>query len=95
MCIRDRSVPACELGWQGEGDVLVQGIIDLLFQEEDGWVLLDYKTNRVRAENEAALVAHYRRQLELYARAWSEIAGEKVKEKHLYFLRAGRSLALF
>lgn len=81
--------------------VLISGAIDVLFEEEDGWVIADYKTDRlpaqiagedeaVREQALAMLVAHYRPQVRLYTRFWSRITGEKVKESGLYFTALGR-----
>lgn len=62
--------------------VLVQGIIDVYFEEEDGLVILDYKTDRVfRAED---LKDKYHAQLEYYAKALEQLTGKKVKEKVIY-----------
>ena len=66
-----------------EGEwILVQGIIDVYFEEEDGLVLLDYKTDRVQTEEE--LVEKYHAQLEYYAQALERVTGKKVKEKIIY-----------
>ena len=66
--------------------IFSQGIIDLLFREEDGGlILVDYKTDRDTAPE--VIKARYRIQLELYAEAIETITGEKVREKYLYMLR--------
>lgn len=57
--------------------VLVQGIIDVFWEEEDSLVVLDYKTDRVKASEE--LVLRYKTQLELYADALSRIFSTKGK----------------
>ena len=62
--------------------ILVQGIIDVFFQEEDGIVLLDYKTDRVDAEKE--LVLRYEKQLQLYKSAIEKAYNTPVKEMLLY-----------
>ena len=51
--------------------VLVQGIIDVFWLEEDRLVVLDYKTDRVKTADE--LVTRYETQLKLYADALSRI----------------------
>lgn len=62
--------------------VLVQGIIDVYFEEEDGLVLLDYKTDKVfRAQD---LVERYHAQLDYYAQALERLTGKTVKEKIIY-----------
>ena len=87
------SVPA-EQVWDdsepGE-EVLIQGIIDVFWEEEDGVVLLDYKTDRV---NDAAeLVRRYRKQLELYADALTRFGdGKSVKEILIYSFALEKTL---
>ena len=71
------------LGMDIDGElVLVQGIIDVYFEEEDGLVVLDYKTDRVSRANE--LVEKYHAQLEYYAKALEQLTHKKVKEKIIY-----------
>ena len=76
--------------------VFLSGAIDLVFREKDGWVIADYKTDRIpdavldRGAEEAkraldALVEYYRPQVQLYTRFWEKITGERVKESGLYF----------
>ncbi|HHW06955.1 MAG TPA: helicase-exonuclease AddAB subunit AddA [Clostridia bacterium] len=79
----------------GEGEterVIVQGIIDCLLVEEDGIILIDYKNDQVREDDLSRVVAGYRHQLELYARAVGEIYGRPVKEKYLYFFQLGQAI---
>ena len=71
------------------GGVLLQGVIDAAFLEEDGWVLLDYKTDRI--EDEAAFVQRYTKQLSWYALAVERILRVPVKELLLYSLRLRRA----
>lgn len=67
----------------GEEDMfLVQGIMDAWFEEEDGLVLLDYKTDRVKSP--FILLERYTLQLEYYAKALTRITGKPVKEKWIY-----------
>lgn len=68
--------------------VLVQGIIDCLYEVDGELVLLDYKTDRVLEHRGGLdkLTENYRFQLELYARAIEDILGRKVDRKWLYFL---------
>lgn len=65
----------------GEG-VFIQGVIDALFVEDDGLVLLDYKTDWV--QESAELAERYTVQLDLYAEAVERIFKQPVKEKYLY-----------
>ena len=74
---------------------LVQGIIDLVYEDDSGWVIVDYKTDRY-AESEApgkeqrAVLAKEKHafQLDSYAAAF-EAAGRKVTRKYLYLVRYG------
>lgn len=62
--------------------VLIQGIIDVFFEEEDGLVLLDYKTDSVSSMRE--LWNRYETQLDYYSEALTKLMGKPVKEKILY-----------
>lgn len=68
--------------------VLVQGIIDCLYEVDGELVLLDYKTDRVLEHRGGLdeLTKNYRFQLDLYGRAIEDILGRKVDRKWLYFL---------
>lgn len=71
------------LGEQMEAEMtLVQGIIDVYFEEDGELVVLDYKTDRVQKASE--LVERYRVQLEYYAKALEQVTKKKVKEKIIY-----------
>ncbi|MBQ2987411.1 MAG: helicase-exonuclease AddAB subunit AddA [Tyzzerella sp.] len=62
--------------------VLVQGIVDVYFEEDGQLIVLDYKTDRVYHANE--LVEHYHTQLEYYAKALQKLTGKPVKEMVIY-----------
>ena len=74
--------------------VLIRGIIDCLFYEVDGIVIVDYKTDYVDQANFDDKVNAYRPQLNLYAEAVEKILKVPVKEKHLYFLGIGEEIRL-
>ena len=68
-----------------QGDILVQGIIDLYFiDEDDKLVLLDYKTDYVEHGKEDRLIEKYRVQLDLYKSALEEALKRKVDEAYIY-----------
>lgn len=67
---------------ESEEMILVQGIIDVFFEEENEIILVDYKTDRVRHEN--VLKKRYLSQLELYAEALKKATGKEIKEKVIY-----------
>ena len=62
----------------------VDGIIDLFFEENDGIVLLDYKTDHIENGNVQPMTDRYKIQLDLYAKAIERSTGKKVKEKLLW-----------
>ena len=62
--------------------VLVQGIMDAYFSEEESIVLMDYKTDKVN--NKEELINRYRKQMELYGIALRNATGKPVKEAVLY-----------
>jgi ATP-dependent helicase/nuclease subunit A len=66
---------------------LVRGAIDLVFEEADGWVLVDYKTDSFQGASPRFLVDKYSPQVRLYARVWERVTGENVKETGLFFVR--------
>ncbi|SLK11426.1 MULTISPECIES: helicase-exonuclease AddAB subunit AddA [unclassified Paenibacillus] len=76
--------------------VLVQGIIDCLYEVDGELVLLDYKTDRVLEHRGGLdkLTENYRFQLELYGRAIEDILGRKVDRKWLYFFDGGHAVKL-
>lgn len=64
--------------------VLIQGVIDCLFEEDNELVLLDFKTDAVQG-HPSVVADRYRIQIDLYAKAIEAITGKMVKEKVLYF----------
>lgn len=91
VCIRDRAKELYPEEEDGEL-ILVQGIIDAYFEEEDGLVVLDYKTDRVRKAEE--LVEKYQEQLRYYAKALEQMTGKKVKEKIIYAFSLGKEIRI-
>lgn len=77
-------VPASEIypEIQSEELILVQGIIDVCFEENGELVVLDYKTDRVRKAEE--LREKYHAQLDYYAEALEQLLKKPVKEKIIY-----------
>ena len=72
-----------------EEKVLLQGVIDCLIDTPEGYVILDFKTDRVSENGIAARAEQYRPQLEAYALAVREIFGRPVKQCVLYFFHTG------
>ncbi len=71
---------------QCDEQILLQGVIDLLIDEGDGFVIVDYKYSSLTA---TALKAKYKKQLELYALATQKITGKAVKKKAIVSLLTG------
>ncbi len=67
--------------------VITRGVIDLIFEESDGWVVVDYKTDEITAADIESAVEYYRPQLIGYAQHWRDVTGDRVKELGLYFTR--------
>lgn len=74
--------------------VIVQGVIDCLIDEGDGYVLLDYKTDMVSKGDIERAAADYSGQLNLYVRAVETILQKPVKDKYLYFFSLAQEFRL-
>ena len=75
-----------------EDEVLLQGIIDAFIVEDDGIILVDYKTDRVKSEEE--LRERYRKQIMLYSDALEAILGKRVKRRVLYSFYLGEEVEI-
>ena len=75
-----------------EDEVLLQGIIDAFIVEDDGIILVDYKTDRVKSEEE--LRERYQKQIMLYSDALEAILGKKVKRRVLYSFYLGKEVEI-
>jgi ATP-dependent helicase/nuclease subunit A len=71
------------------GDTVLEGIVDLLYRDDDGLVIVDYKTDAVPLSALSARVDFYRPQLAAYAAALEAAAGEPVARCVLLFLAPG------
>lgn len=71
--------------------VLIQGVIDCIFEDDEGIVLLDYKTDTISGKYKDTKTAlcilkeRYQIQMELYAKALESSLKRPIKEKYLYF----------
>lgn len=71
--------------------VLVQGVIDAFYYDEDGdMILLDYKTDRVAKPQE--LIERYKTQLDYYQDALEQITGKRVKKRIIYSFKLGEEI---
>lgn len=85
--LQDKSRPDGENTFPADETVLIQGIVDVFFEEDDGLVLLDYKTDVIKVPEE--LVKRYKVQLDYYAEALESLTGKRVKERVLYSFYLG------
>ncbi|PSQ80153.1 MAG: ATP-dependent DNA helicase, partial [Bacteroidetes bacterium QS_1_63_11] len=83
--IADASVP-----------VVRRGVIDLAYRRREGWVLVDYKSDRIREETLATLSDDhpYAQQIRTYAESWAAVVGEPVHRAGLWFADAGTHVAV-
>jgi len=74
-----------ELLGVGNETVLVQGVIDLFFQNNDGtYTVVDYKTDKIKSGEENILIERYKGQLSYYAKAVEEITQQKTTRGIIY-----------
>ncbi len=80
--------------WFPEGSQLVEGVVDLVFEEDGQLVVVDYKTDAIAAEQALAQAAHHAPQLQLYGRGLAQAFGQPVRERLVVFTALGRSIAV-
>jgi ATP-dependent helicase/nuclease subunit A len=71
---------------------LVEGIVDLVFEEEDGLVVVDYKTEAVPQGEEAVRADRHALQLRAYHRGLRDALGRPVKERFVLFTAIPRAV---
>ncbi len=86
-------LPAKEL-LGSEGRVLVQGVIDAWFEEEDGSItVVDFKTDRVKdPDGQTLLIQRHAEQLRLYALAIRQLTDKRIGKKILYSFALGKEI---
>ena len=72
--------------------LFLQGIIDTAFVEDDQWVLVDYKTDRVKSGDE--LIRRYKIQMDLYKEALERLTNMPVKASYIYSFRLHEAILL-
>ena len=72
--------------------LFLQGIIDTAFVEDNQWVLVDYKTDRVKSGDE--LIRRYKIQMDLYKEALERLTGMPVKASYIYSFRLHEAVLL-
>ena len=80
--------------WFPEGEHLVEGVVDLVFEEEGQLVVIDYKSDHVGPDDVVAQAAHHAPQLRLYGRGLTLALGLPVRERLVLFTAIGRTVAV-
>lgn len=75
-----------------EKGIILQGVIDCCVKENGGWLLIDYKTDRITSEEE--FVQKHTQQLNYYRVALETITGMPVHEIYLYALSTNQAYAV-
>ena len=90
------SVPAGEVlpEYASEEPVLIQGVIDVWFEEDDGIVLLDYKTDTGIDPDGRELISRHAAQLRWYRQALERLVGKPVKESVIWSFELGKEIVL-
>jgi ATP-dependent exoDNAse (exonuclease V) beta subunit len=78
--------------WLPDEGQLIEGIVDLAFEEEAGLVVVDYKTDRVPEDRLIDQAAHHAEQLRLYGRALRQATGIEVRERLVLFTEIPRAI---
>ncbi len=80
--------------WLPETDELIEGVVDLVFEEEGQLVVVDYKTDTITAEQIVDQAAHHAPQLRLYGRGLTLALGLPVRERLVLFTALGEAIAV-
>ena len=76
------------------GNGSLHGFIDLVFEEQDGLVVVDYKTDAVTEEQLPKVMHRYRLQGGAYAHTIGRITGKPVKEVVFLYLHPNSEVVL-
>ncbi|MDA7918224.1 PD-(D/E)XK nuclease family protein [Mariniblastus sp.] len=83
----DLEMPFESLDASGSIPNITRGVIDLCFEEPDGWVIVDYKTDDISESELQAATDYYSPQLTAYSKFWESTTGLKVAEAGIYFTK--------
>lgn len=72
--------------------IILQGSIDCAFMEDNEFVIVDYKTDKIKSIKET--VEHYKKQLYLYNAAFTKCTGIKIKQNVLYLFYTNKAIFL-
>ncbi len=79
---------------ENEEEMLLQGVVDCCYETEEGLIIVDFKTDRIRHGEEPQRAESYRPQLEAYAHAVSRVLEQNVCRKILYFFATDTEIAV-
>ena len=74
--------------------IMLRGIVDVYFEEDDEIVIIDYKTDYVTEENKLEIINKYKKQVELYKEAITNLTGKTVKETYLYLFGIDEAISI-
>ena len=74
--------------------ILLQGVIDCALIEDDGIIILDFKTDFITESNKEGKISQYRAQVQTYAKALSKIYEIPVKASYIYFFSSDEFVAI-
>jgi ATP-dependent exoDNAse (exonuclease V) beta subunit len=78
--------------WFTEGEELVEGVVDLVFEEDGELVVVDYKTDSIAADQAIAQAAHHAPQLQLYGRGLVQATGMRLRERLVLFTTTSQAV---
>jgi ATP-dependent helicase/nuclease subunit A len=78
--------------WFPDGAHLVEGVVDLVFEEDGQLVVVDYKSDAIADDQALAQAAHHAPQLQLYGRGLAQAAAVPVRERLVLFTALGRAV---
>ena len=80
-------------------EILVRCILDLMFEKDGEWFLVDYKTDKINDENDdnelTNKILSHRTQLSFYEKAIKKIYGISIKDTYIVFLDIGKAFKIF
>jgi ATP-dependent helicase/nuclease subunit A len=80
--------------WLPETDELIEGVVDLVFEEDGQLVVVDYKTDHITSAQAVDQAAHHAPQLRLYGRGLTLALGVPVRERLVLFTATGEAVAV-
>jgi len=86
LCPAEQFYPGC-----GDDEILLQGVVDCFFEEDDELVVVDFKTDKVTSDSVDEKAKHYAPQLAAYSDALERITGKRVKDRIIYFFALDRN----